>query len=126
MRADWDVSSESADEAELRRAEQAEAGERFMEVMIQGYADMKIDAKLLCVACHWAAKAGAVGEAARYGAISPDQSSDGHYQAHLDRFVPARPESLEYYPIEAPCRTKEGVARAPTTIHTVPPPPMNH
>ena len=47
MRADWDVSSESADEAELRRAEQAEAGERFMEVMIQGYADMKIDAKLL-------------------------------------------------------------------------------
>ena len=92
-----------------------------MEVMIQGYADMKIDAKLLCVACHWAAKAGAVGEAARYGAISPDQSSDGHYQAHLDRIFPARPESLEYYPIEAPCRTKEGVARVPTTIHTVPP-----
>ena len=53
--------------------------------------------------------------------LPPGQQSDGHYQRQLDSLFPARPEHLQFYPVQVLAKTAAGVNRASTTIHVVPP-----
>ena len=64
------------------------AGAKLLKHFLSLYAQSKMSAKDLCVACHFAAVAGTPGAQFDMYALGPDHAS-GHYQRHLDHVLPA-------------------------------------
>ena len=98
-----------------------EAAEFFLEQMVSMMmSGEKTSAKSVCIACFWAAKAGAV-HLKPWG-LKPGSSS-GNFQKHLDRRmgVSTRAVAREKYKLVVPQYHKHDLSRTPHPLLVTPP-----
>ena len=106
----WDDASE--DEPEDSDVSGVEAGECFVQFLLQLHFAGKLSAKSVCVACWFAHKAGAVAPVGQY-AFRPNAPS-GHYQRHLDLVtgVRVKEEVAWRYTVDIPQHAKYDLSRS--------------
>ena len=106
----WDDASE--DEPEDSEVSGVEAGECFVEFLLQLHFAGKLSAKSVCAACWFAHKAGAAAPVGQY-AFRPNAPS-GHYQRHLDLVtgVRVKEEVAWRYTVDIPQHSKYDLSRS--------------
>ena len=106
----WDDASE--DEPEDSEVSGVEAGECFVEFLLQLHFAGKLSAKSVCAACWFAHKAGAAAPVGQY-AFRPNAPS-GHYQRHLDLVTSVRvkEEVAWRYTVDIPQHSKYDLPRS--------------
>ena len=97
-RQNWE--SSAADDAARHQA-----GKDLLNWFLQLYARGEMTASHLCIGCYYAAKAGAVGDVAKYGKHPSSQS--GKFQHHLDTLLPNPRDEL--IPVAIPVWLSKGV-----------------
>ena len=69
---------------------QCEAGDALADFLLSMYAAGTLSAKSVCIACHWAVRAGSQGKLLKPVAMRPAAGSDGNYKKRLDRAMAKR------------------------------------
>jgi hypothetical protein len=113
------TSSWDATEVESSRAAQRHAGTSLLKHLLGLYAVCKLNAKDFTIACHYAALAHVPGGDFALYALSPDQSSSGNYQKHLDKVLPG---SGPLYYVDVPCTIR---GRGGQQLQSLPMMPMH-
>ena len=82
-----------------------DAGQKLADWFLRLYADGTLSAKHVCIGCHYACKAGAVGDVSKY-ALEPT-ATGGHFQRHLGRVLPGSTTAPELCIVEVPLRSRK-------------------
>ena len=104
--------------ARLQR-ERKEAGEAFVDELIEAYLRGKpMSARLMCVLCYWAGKAG-MQEASKYG-LSPNNTG-GHFQRKIDVALNLEQYDEHLYELDIPGQQRSEPTRGSLQVHINPP-----
>jgi len=96
---------------------QRTAGAALLDQFLGLYAQCKISAMDLAIACHNATLAGVPGADFERYALAPGQSSSGAYQRRLDTVLP---DAGPLYHVDIPCVARHTSARARRPVPTMP------
>ena len=110
--------SEDVDTDPCSQEEAAAAS--FLEVLMDLYIASAISARVLCIICYWAWKAGVASQKVADLAKAPGLST-GHYSRHVKGVCNFKEKAGELYSLRAPGRRKHDLARTTVELPVVPP-----
>ena len=108
----WEADAYGPSDSDDDQASEAErAADQFLEEMVSLYLESVLSARMFCILCYHAAKAGMAGSRVEEYGMKPGAHS-GNYQKHLDAKLGLGEEKARLYWLKVPCSKKGSVEKS--------------